>query len=506
MNPNAPSRWQKARYPLTVALCLATLLLTLPFRAQLDLANIDMIFLLCAFAVAIWFGRGPAVLAAFLGVALFDFFFVPPYLSFAVANAQYLITFAVMLAVALITSQLVASLAERTAQAKASEHDARQLYELARELGTALHLKQVSEILGQFHAKFDLDAILLVGDSSQAEPVLEVLGPRRLGLLELSFARSALVRNAIVETDSLSGTGAAILFLPLATAHRVRGVLASVPRTEDLEKMRRHRPLLEAAASVAAITIERLHYAEVAQHVEIEIAAERLRNSILASLSHDLRTPLTSLVGLAESLLQIPPAAADNRAETANTIRDQARAMHRVLTNLLDLARLQSGSQTLNLQWQPIDEVIGSSVRILAEPLSAHPLLIEIPENLPLVQFDAVLLERVICNLLENATKYALPKTPISVAARVREGSLELSIDNEGPGFPQDRMAQVFECFVRGDAAGPIDGTGLGLAIGKAIVQAHGGAIEALNRPGGATVRFTLPLGDPPPLDEEALA
>lgn len=507
MNFKVSPRWQQWRYPLAAALCVATMLVLLPLRERLDVANLDMLFLLVVFVVAVRFGRGPAVLAAFLGVALFDFFFVPPYLSFAVADAQYLITFAVMLAIGLITSQLVARLAERTAAAQAGERDTRQLYELARELGTALSIEQVDEIVGRFHAHLDLAATLLIAGPGHAQVPLRPCGSRHLAPLELNFALSAYQRNAIVETDSLAGAGVAILFLPLSAAsasNRVLGVLASGPRTDDPEKLRGHRPLLEAAASLVAITLERLHYADVAQRSEVQIAAERLRSSILASLSHDLRTPLTSLIGLADTLAQGQSPSGMATAETAGIIRDQARAMHHMLSNMLEMARLQAGNIRLRLEWQPFEEVVGSGTRLLAQLLADRPLSIRLPEDLPLVHFDAVLIERVLCNLLENAAKYSPAGSPIGIAACVKQGMLEISVDNDGPGFPPERIDEVFDAFVRGHAETPIAGTGLGLAICKAIVHAHGGTIAAANRPGGACVRFTLPLGTPPVMDEEA--
>lgn len=507
MNFKTSPRWQQWRYPLAATLCIATTLVLLPLREQLDVANIDMLFLLVVFVVAVRFGRGPAVLAAFLGVALFDFFFVPPYLSFAVADAQYLITFAVMLAIGLITSHLVARLAERTEAAQAGERDTRLLYELARELGTALNIEQVDEIIGRFHAHLDLDATLLIAEPGHAQAPLRPCGPKHLAPLELNFALSAYQRNAIVETDSLAGTGIAILFLPLSASsatNRVRGVLASAPRTDDLDKLRGHRPLLEAAASLVAITLERLHYADVAQRSEVQIAAERLRSSILASLSHDLRTPLTSLVGLADTLAQGRSPADAATAGIADIIRDQAQAMHRMLSNMLEMARLQAGNVHLKLEWQPFEEVVGSSTRLLAHLLADRSLSIRLPGDLPLVRFDAVLIERVVCNLLENAAKYSPAGSPIGLAACVEAGMLEVSVDNDGPGFPPDRIDEVFDPFVRGHAETTIAGTGLGLAICKAIVHAHGGTIAAANRPGGACVRFTLPLGTPPAMADEA--
>jgi len=501
-----PSRWRRAPYLVAAALCTLTTLGTLPLRGLLDLANIVMIFLLTVFVAAVWLGRGPSVMAAFLGVALFDFFFVPPHLSFDVADGQYLVTFAVMLAVGLISSHLAALLSERTAEAQSREQETRVLYQLARDLGGALTADQVADITRHFLGAVELDVTLLVAEASGkgvAFHEFHEYGSHRLNDLEYGFARSAYERGTIVETDPLAGMGVAIVFLPLVVPTRVLGVLALVPRSDDVDRVRALRPLLEAVASLLAITLERLHYADAAQDSELQVSAERLRTSILSSLSHDLRTPLTSLVGLADTLVHRQPALDEGAIETAAIIRDQAHAMHHLMSNLLEMARLQAGSITLNKEWQPFEEIVGSSTRLLAGLLASRKLDIQVPRDLPLVDFDAVLLERVLCNLLENAAKYSPPGARIEVLARTRGEALEIAVGNDGRGFPVDRIDQVFDLFARGEREPAVAGTGLGLAICKAIVEAHGGTIVAENRPGGACVRFTLPLGTPPAMDEE---
>lgn len=503
MKSELPYRWRKTPYPMAAVLCILATVGTLPLRDLLDLANIVMIFLLAVFIAAVWLGRGPSVMAAFLAVALFDFFFVPPHLSFAVSDGQYLVTFAVMLAVGLITSHLAALLSERTAEAQSREQDTRVLYELARELGVTLSVDQVAEIVQRFLGRIEMEITLLVAAPSTEGGPFQEHGSRHLSELERTFARSAYESRTTVETDSLAGMGAAIVFLPVVATTHVRGVLALTPRSDDVDTLRARRPLLEAVASLVAITLERLHHADSAQSSELEVVAERLRTSILSSLSHDLRTPLTSLVGLADALVQRQPPLPEEASETAAIIRDQARAMHHILSNLLEMARLQAGSVTLNKEWQPLEEIVGSSTRLLAGPLAARKLDIDVPRDLPLLDFDAVLLERVVCNLLENAAKYSPPGARIQVVARTRDEWLEVVVGNEGPGFPADRIEQVFDLFARGEREPAVAGTGLGLAICKAIIEAHGGTIVAENRPGGACVCFTLPLGTPPAMEEE---
>lgn len=495
------SNWQRARYPLAAVFCVLTTLVTLPLRGSLDLANIVMIFLLAVFVAAAWLGRGPAVMAAFLGVALFDFFFVPPHLSFAVADAQYLVTFAVMLAVGLITSQLAALLSDRTGEAQARAQETQALYDLARNLGGALTASQVADIAQHFLGRLELDVAVLVAETAQPGSRFRQYGGRRLSELELAFASSTYERHTLVETDALAGLGVAIVFLPLAAPTHVIGVLALAPRSDDVDSLHSQRPLLEAVASLLAITLERLHCAAAAQRGEVQVAAEQLRTSILSSLSHDLRTPLTSLVGLADTLAQ--PSLPEGVIETAVIIRDQARAMHHLLSNLLEMARLQADNIPLNKEWQAFEEIVGSSTRLLAGLLASRKLEIDLPADLPLLHFDAVLLERVLCNLLENAAKYSPEGSPIQLVTRTRDSFLEVAVGNDGAGFPADRLDQVFDLFARGEQEPAVAGTGVGLAICKAIIVAHTGTIVAENRPGGAWVRFTLPLGTPPAMEEE---
>jgi two-component system sensor histidine kinase KdpD len=260
------------------------------------------------------------------------------------------------------------------------------------------------------------------------------------------------------------------------------------------------RELLDAFAALAAIALERVHYVDVAQDAVVRMEGERLRNSLLAALSHDLRTPLTGLVGLSESLTLSRPPLSSAQMELANALRDEARRMSTLVANLLDMARIQSGGVKLNLQWQVVEETIGSALRACRWQLGTRTVATRIPRGLPLVRFDATLLERVLCNLLENAGKYTPPDATVTLAALAQEGELRVSVCDDGPGLPAGREDALFEKFVRGRQESSIAGVGLGLAICRAIVEAHGGRMRAWNREnGGACFEFSLPLGDPPP-------
>ena len=285
---------------------------------------------------------------------------------------------------------------------------------------------------------------------------------------------------------------------------RMRGVLAAM--AADGATLDDLRPLLENVASLAAIAVERLHYAAVARDTEVKMMAERLRASILSALSHDLRTPLTALVGLADSLALAKPPLPQRQAEAAGALRDQGLRLARMVANLLDMARLQAGEARLRKEWQPVEEVIGAAIKQLEGSVADHAVRVDLAPDLPLLAFDAVLMERVFCNLIENAAKYAPAGTAIDIAVSCADGMANIAVCDRGPGIAAERRERIFDLFVRGDTESATPGVGLGLAICRTIVEAHGGKIEATERPeGGACFRFTLPLGEPPQVEAEEL-
>lgn len=493
------------QYALTIALCAATTLLATPLLAYLDLANIVMLFLLAVLLVAVMLGLRPAVLAAFLSVALFDFFFVDPRFSFEVHDGQYLVTFVVMLAVALITGRLTAGLRRQVDESATEALRTRALYEMARDLSGALMVEQVAEITRNFlHHVLDADAVVLLSDNAGRLHAVAGCEPKRLQI-EPRLAEMAFAGGAPVECGQFADSGFAALYLPLRAPMRVRGVVAVAPVGGEVADLLAQRQRLETMASLVAIAVERVHYVDVAQRTQVQMVSERLRSSILSALSHDLRTPLTSLVGLADSLTISRPPLEATALETAEAIRDQAERMAGLVGNLLDMARLHAGDVTLQKEWQPIEEVIGSSIKLLGRALAEHPVKVRLAKGLPLVEFDAVLIERVFCNLLENAAKYSPPGAGVTIDVLTRDDQLEVTVSDGGKGFTLGSGDAVFEMFVRGEAESTKPGVGLGLAICSAIAEAHGGSISAANgERGGARVHFTLPLGNPPSIEEEA--
>jgi two-component system, OmpR family, sensor histidine kinase KdpD len=489
---------RRRRYYLTIAACIATTAAAALLHRVFDLANIVMVFLLTVVVVAARWGRGPAVMATVLNVVAFDFFFVPPRLSFAVSDVQYLLTFGVMLAVGLIIGQLTAGIRYQARVASHREERARTLYEFSRDLSGLLTTADViatAEAFMERNFRANVSVLVPGEDGRLVSPTAKGLrNPMDVGAAQWAYDRTA---PAGAGTDTLPGND--FLFLPLKAPMRTRGVLAIRPeRSRDLmvpEQMRQY----ETFAALIAIALERVHYVDVARDALVKVEGEQLRNSLLAALSHDLRTPLAALLGLSETLTLTQPALSRTQEEIARKIGEETRRLIALVNNLLDMARIQSGEVRLHLEWHPLEEVIGSAVRAMRPALGERRVVVNLPADLPLVQMDAVLIERVLANLLENASKYTPPSTEVVIAARTVDGELEVSVTDDGPGIPPGREEAVFEKFERGRKESATPGMGLGLAICRAIVYAHKGRIHAeAGRARGASFVFTLPLGKPP--------
>jgi two-component system sensor histidine kinase KdpD len=500
--PHAPGGTAIVAHGAAILSSLCMALAATPTIAWLDLANIAMLFLLVVLLVAVRFGRGPSVTATCVSVACFDFFFVPPRFTFAISDLQYLVTFGVMLAVGLITGHLTAGLRFQAHVAARRESRTRALYEFARALSGVLQTEQIQEAtrdaIGRtFGAR---TALLLPDADGRVRPSAEAdAGP--IAALDAGIAQWAFDHGASagMGTDTLPGSP--VFYMPLVAPMRTRGVLAIEAATARWLLAPEQRQQLDTFATLAAIALERVHYIEVAQDALLKIESERLRNSLLAALSHDLRTPLTSLMVQAEALAHSAPPLAPAQRTMADALREEMVRMSMLVTNLLDMARIESGDVRLKLQWQPVEEVIGSALAASRAALAGHTVETHVPADLPLVQYDAVLIERVLSNLLENAGKYTPPGSTVAISAERHGVWLDIAVTDVGPGLPPGQEEAVFEKFTRGERESVKPGVGLGLAICRAIVGAHGGTIHAANQPGGgAAFVFTLPLGTPPAL------
>ncbi|OQS35646.1 sensor histidine kinase [Chromobacterium haemolyticum] len=479
--------------------CLLTTALAGLLIPHVALANDIMIYLLVVVLVSVRYGRGPGMLASLLSVASFDFFFVPPHMSFAVSDTQYLMTFVVMLLVASIISQLTARLRFEANISTYRERRTRALYDLGRELAGALTAAQivdtaVSRLEPLFAAKVSL---FLPNSGDELRSAGEGRGDADIGVAQWVYDHQ---QPAGLGTNTLPANAA--LYVPLRAPMRNRGVIALLPDITDQVFLPEQQRLLETCAAQIALALERVHYVEVAQDAIVAMESERLRNSVLSVVSHDLRTPLTTMAGLSERLCS-SNMDDSQRAEIAAAIQDEALRMNKLVTNLLDMARLQSGVK-LNKEWQMLDEVVGSALRAAERGLRGRKLTLELAPDLPVLEYDAVLLERVLVNLLENAGKYTPPGSHITLAARREGAEVVVSVSDDGPGLPPNMEERAFDKFSRGAAESSTPGVGLGLAICRSIVEIHGGRISARNRsPHGAEFRFSLPAGQAPALPEE---
>jgi two-component system sensor histidine kinase KdpD len=486
---------KRLRYLWAALACVGVTLISMPLAVHFDRSNIVAIFILTVVLVGVRLGRGPAALAAVLSVCGFDFFIVPPRLSFAVSDVQYLLTFCIMLAVGLIAGQLTAGLRFQARVASHREERAGSLYEIARDLSGAVEIEQVVKISDEsIQRTFRASAALLLPDAGGMLKHADAGLTLEIGTAQWAFDRG---QPAGFGTDTLPGSD--VLYIPLRAPTQARGVLAVKAHNRRMLRIPEQRQLLDTFAALIAIALERVHYVGVAQDALLQMESERLRNSLLAALSHDLRTPLTVLVGLAESLARTVPELSSGQKETAQAIQDEARRMSTLVSNLLDMARIESGEVTLNLQWQPLEEVVGAALNAARGMLRSHTVVAHLPRDLPLLKFDAVLIERVLVNLLENVSKYTPPGSTVILSAQVIADQLSVSVADNGPGLPAGREEAVFQKFTRGERESATPGVGLGLAISRAIIESHQGKITAAQRPGGGAIfTFALPLGFPP--------
>jgi len=493
-------RWAVA----TTAICTAIAWFML---GHFDLANLIMVYLLGVVVVAARYGHGPSVLSSFLSVVLFDFFFVPPRFSFAVSDTQYLITFIVMLLVALVISNMTANTHHQARIAGHRERRIASLYAMSRELAATrgegnivrIAVKHVAEV-------FEAQAVVLLPDETG-----RIVYPKDDGAAQSCHGSDLSVAQWVVDHGQMAGKGTdtlpggEVVYLPLKASSGMIGVLALLPLNPARIALPEQQRLLETFTSQIALALERVKLAAEAHSAQIRIETEQLRNSLLSAISHDLRTPLAAIVGASSSLVRdgdrLPSHA---RQELGQAIYDEALRMAGLANNLLDMARLQAGAVVLNRQWQPLEEVVGGALAGLASRLGNHPVSIKLPHDLPLVEIDGLLIERVFANLLENAVKYTSPGTPIEISAASESNELVVSISDCGPGIPAGEEKRIFEKFHRVASEGNQGGAGLGLTICRSIVEAHGGRIWADNlSSGGAVFRFALPLTEPPLIEDE---
>ena len=460
--------------------------------------NVAMIYVLGATIAGLRLGRGPGTLTAVASVAAFDFFFVPPRMTFQVSDAQYLITFLVMLAVTLTIGNLMANVRQQNRVAGARERRTALLYAMSRELAGTRGSDSMARVAVRHVAEvFDASAVVLTPDASGR--LRYPTGSAEEGSFrgaDLSVAQWVFDhgQRAGLGTDTLPAAPA--VYLPLRGARGALGVLGVLPANRRRVLLPEQRHLLETFAGQIALAWERVALGEEAAKSRIAAESESLRNTLLASISHDLRTPLAVIAGAASTLARhgatLEPAA---RKSLASSIEEQAHEMSNLISNVLDLMRLESGRVELRRDTHAVEDLVGAALHRLEPRLQHHPVSIDLPDDLPGVSVDPVLVSQVLANLLENAAKYTPAGTRIRISAVAEAAMVRVLVEDEGPGLPPGDPRLLFEKFQRGSEESPVVGAGLGLAICSAIVAAHGGEIKAgQGAQRGARFEFTLPV------------
>lgn len=480
-------------------------LLAGPLLSHLELVHIALLYLLGVLLVAVFLGRWPGVVAAIVSSLAFAHVFVPPHYSLAITDPSYLITAVEMLAVALITGHLTADLADKAEEARARESTLQSLYVAASQLAAAASREDVARVVELFLPARDGQLVLFVVNAAGGLEALSA-APLPAGA-EVAAASAALHIASPARQPHVVGN---CRYYALKTATGDRGVLALRPgaragNEHDESDGSDYNSRFATLASLLGVTLERVRYADVARDATLKAETEQLRSSILTALSHDIRTPLTTVIGLADTLTRSLRKFDPAERELLLELHGQALQMNWIVSNLLDMARLKAGRVCLQREWQPLEEVVGSSLELMKGRLAGRPLVLALEAGLPLLEFDAVLIERVICNLIENALKFA-PAGEIRLEAQRRDDFVAIAVIDQGSGIRAGDEERIFEMFVQGRQESTNPGVGLGLAICRSIVIAHGGTISAANHPPqGTAVTFTLPLGEPPEAEEAPL-
>jgi len=488
---------------------------------RLPIANLSMLYLLVVLLTAVWFGRGAAIFASVAAFITFDWFHLQPLHTFTIGSPEEWIALLLFLVVAVVTGELAAALRRRAEEAQRREREAVALRELSRILNATDDLDQALQgVCAHLRAELALAgcAVLLPergplggravvrASAGAAPPPAELTTAEWMATPARSPGESGGVereqRWVRIRSPARgrSGERQQVRFVPLVAGERRLGMLRLAapgrrPWTREEEQ------LVHAAAEQIGRTVEQARLRQAATEAEVLRKAEQVRQAVLASVSHDLRTPLASIKGAAESLAQRAIQWSDEeRASFATTIVQEAGRLSRLVENLLDMSRIEAGRLRPDLDWYPLDALVDDVLSRLESLTTDYVVRAEIPQTLPPVPLDYVQISQVLANLVENAVRYTPPGTEIRITAGQEDGFVRVAVHDNGPGIPAEALPHVFEKFYRaftGDRA-PVPGTGLGLAIARGFVEAHGGTIDVQSPPPGeahgTVFTFRLPL------------
>jgi len=471
------------RYIYALLLIVAASFVGVWTRHPFSPTNLVMFYLLAVVVAAAYLGRGPALVVAIGSVIVLDFFFIPPQFTMAILDTEYLVTFVALFVVGLVISNLTTRVREQGQDAERRAVQNAELYALGRDLAIAGDSETILQtIIAHAHQTFGGQASILLAQGDQlGQQGGAALNEQQLISANLAFRQAQAMQRAAAGASQ-------DLFWPLRTAHGVAGVLCLCGVDPAGRLLTGWDQLLDTFASLSALAIERAQLVEQARQAEIHKATEQFQATLLNSVSHDLRTPLVSIMGALSSLQEDGDEmdGASRRSLLDNALGETDR-LNRLVGNLLDMTRVDAGA--LRLHWEPceVQDLIGAAMERLQPALQTRTVTIEAPADMPLVWMDFALMEQALVNLLDNAVKYSPAGSPIEVRAGVQGDEALLQVADRGVGIPPADLERVLDKFQRVSQAG-VSGTGLGLAICKGIVEAHGGRLWMENRPAGGTI------------------
>jgi two-component system sensor histidine kinase KdpD len=471
-------------------------------------ANLIMVYLLCVVATAFFWGFGPAILVSVVSVLVFDFLFISPLFAFTVYDVKYILTFVVLLLVGLSISYLMRRIRQQTEAATRRERQTATLYALSRDLAISSSLESyIGAIVKRTRETLGRDAIIFLPDSTNKGMLKPYADHPNVSVDENGMAAAIwCFQHQMVAgrgTDTLPNARAR--YLPLVTARGTVGVIALSATDVVGELTIEQERLLGAYADLAAVAIEGIQLGEEAHNAQVLSQVlrdtEKLQTALINSISHDLRTPLVSIVGVLSSLQEegmgLDDTAKKNMLQVA---REEAERLNRLITNLLDVSRIEAGAMKINRQPSDVQDLVGAALEQLGSRARGRPIAIDIPAELPFVSVDFGLIVQALVNILDNALKYSPDDLPVEIKGRQIDHEVRIDVADRGPGIPPQDLLHVFDKFYRIQRPDKVAGTGLGLSICKGIVEAHGGRINAENRPdGGTVISVILPMAEQDP-------
>jgi len=487
------------RYFRSVILVAAATAVSFLIRDYVAPTNLVMVYLLAVVIAATNLGKGPSILASLLGVLAFDFFFVPPYMTFAVADTEYILTFAALFAVGFVISQLADRLRVQAEVAERRRVETASLYGLSRDLAVSNSMEGILRAITDNIAQtFNRDVAVFLPDRAGTLGPIAATADYQVGENELAVAEWAFKHGQSAGRGTETLPAAQARYLPLKTSSAVIGVLAVRPHDPSRHLAPEGYRLLEGFASQAALAVERVLLSEQAQQAKLLEATEKLQSAMLNSISHDLRTPLVSITGALTSLEdQAEALNEEDRRSLIRTAREETERLNRLVGNLLSMTRIESGALSLHRQPEDVQDILRTAVELLGNRAAENPIRVNVPPDFPPIPVDFALIAQVMVNILENAVKYSPPGSPIDINAGEDGATAHIEVADCGVGIPPEEAAHVFEKFYRVQRPENVSGTGLGLSICKGIIDAHGGKIFAMPRAGGGTIiAIELPLAE----------